>query len=255
MPEARETTMGKFSNTVHMERMMLRQAQLWEAQRKAAEASGVLAEEMMGPYIALSRDFGSGGPQVARSLAERLGWQLYDQELVDFIATEAKVRREVVESFDEKAQNEIEAMIRRVFDPHALDPDHYLKHLATVVLTIAKHGRAIFVGRGARFILPPEHGLRVKISAPFDKCVENIMRIDGVDRDEAKQRVRQRYEERFAFIQQYFRRDPDDPDYLDLMINTAYLSVDAAVEICLKALEYKLGAEVTEKQTGSEVRP
>ena len=234
----------KISEAVHMERMVLRQARLWEALRTAAEASGGPGGKIMGPYIAVSRDFGSEGKEVAKRLAERLGWQLYDHELVDFIATEAKVRRGVVESYDEKAQSEIESMIRRFIDRHALDPDHYLKHLATVVLTIAKHGRAIFLGRGTRFILPPEYGLRVNFTAPFDKCVENIKQRYDLDHEEAKRRVQKRLEERRAFIRQHFHRDAEDPDYLDLMINTAYLSVDAATEICLKALELKLGPDV-----------
>jgi len=244
--------MGKISKTVHMERMMLRQARLWETLRRAAEAKGVPTGEMMGPYIALSRDYGSGGVKVAKRLEERLGWKMYDQELVDFIATEANVRREVAASFDEKAQNEIEAMIRRAFDRKALDPDHYLKHLATVILTIAKHGRAVFVGRGARFLLPPEHGLRVKIAAPFEKRVENIMRMEGIDREQAKRLVQQRHEERHGFIQQYFRRDPDDPDYLDLMINTAFLSIEAATELCIQALVQKLGTGVLEQPPSAE---
>lgn len=232
--------MTDLKNTVHWERMISRQAKLWEATRKAAKIKEAAPEKQMGPYISVSREFGSGGLEVAKRLAERLGWQLYDQELVDFIATEAKVRRDVVESFDEKAQSEIAAMIRRMLDPHALDPDHYLKHLATVVLTIAKHGRAVFVGRGTRFILPPECGLRVKICAPFEHRVQYIIESRGIAHDEAKLLLQKRDEQRRAFSKQHFRRDPDDPDYLDLIVNTQYLSIDAAKELSLFALGQKL---------------
>src|SRR5687767_12951302 len=52
--------------------------------------------------IALSREAGTYGALVARKAADRLGWPVYDQELVQRIADDMGVRRTLLESVDER---------------------------------------------------------------------------------------------------------------------------------------------------------
>ena len=53
-------------------------------------------------------------------------------------------------------------------------PYEYLHHLSRVIGTIAAHGHAVIVGRGASFILPPEISLRLLVVSPLDERIKNV---------------------------------------------------------------------------------
>jgi cytidylate kinase len=233
--------MATIPESVRIQRLIEKQARLWEKKRKAGEKLTEKGLQKMGPYIAISRDYGARGVEIGKKLAQELNWQLYDQEVVEYIATEAKVRRSVVESFDEKVQSEIETWVYTLLNHHALDKDHYLKHLSRVLLSLAQHGKAIFIGRGARFILPEKDGLRIKITAPFEQRMVNLMNYQDLDKQEAKKLILKMDRQRKMFIHRNFNKDADDMTYFDLILNTAYITIDAAVKIIISALERKLG--------------
>jgi cytidylate kinase len=105
-----------------------------------------------------------------------------------------------------------------------------------VIGTIGKHGRAVVVGRGANFILPPEQRFRVRITASQRLRVENVARHFNLSPDEAKRRVIKTESNRKAFIRKYFNADIADPTNYDLVINTDKLSVGNAVDLIGAAL-------------------
>jgi cytidylate kinase len=105
-----------------------------------------------------------------------------------------------------------------------------------VVCTIAEHGRAVIVGRGANFILPPEKRFSVRVVAPLDVRIQNIARRFGVSAEEAKRRVIRRESRRSAFIRQSFNADISDPIHYDLTITTGKLSIESAVEAVISAV-------------------
>ena len=109
-----------------------------------------------------------------------------------------------------------------------------------VVCTIAEHGRAVIVGRGANFILPPEKRFSVRMVAPLDVRILNIARRFGVSAEEAKRRVIRRESRRSAFIRQSFNADISDPIYYDLTISTGNLSIESAVEAVIGAVMVSL---------------
>ena len=105
-----------------------------------------------------------------------------------------------------------------------------------VVCTIAEHGRAVIVGRGANFILPPEKRFSVRMVAPLDARIKNICGRFGVSSDEAKRRIIQRESRRSAFVRQSYNVDISDPIHYDLTINTGNLSILSAVEAVIGAV-------------------
>ena len=70
-----------------------------------------------GPYLLISREKGAGGSAVGELAAKRLGWQVFDKEIVDAIAQQAHVRRELIESLDEREQATIQDAIGRLLHP------------------------------------------------------------------------------------------------------------------------------------------
>ena len=186
--------------------------------------------------ITISREPGSGGRIVAKKLAEKLGFEVFHQEVLHEIAKRADVSEKLLETLDEKGLNVLEECISSlVFDRH-LWPDEYLKHLMKVMGAIGEHGRAIIVGRGANFVIPPENRFRLRIVAPQNVRVANVARSFEVTAEEAKRHIIRTESDRRAFIRKYFNADIADPINYDLVINSGSLELDKAVKAVIAAL-------------------
>ena len=193
-------------------------------------------EEATVPSVTLSREPGSGGRVVAQKLAERLEFDLFYQEVLHEIANRAEVSKQMLATLDERGLSILEDWISSlVYDRH-LWPDEYLKHLMNVIGTIGKHGRAIIVGRGANFILPPEQRFRVRVTAPQKLRIQNVARDYNISAEEAKRRIIKTESNRKAFIRKYFNADIADPNNYDLVINTSTLNIDSVTDIIAAAL-------------------
>ena len=186
--------------------------------------------------ITISREPGSGGRVVAKKLAGKLGFELYHQEVLHEIAKRADVSAKLLETLDEKGLSVLEDCISSlVYDRH-LWPDEYLKHLMKVIGAIGEHGRAIIVGRGANFVIPPEIRFRLRIVAPQNVRIANVARTFDVTTEDAKRRIIRTGSDRRAFIRKYFNADIADPINYDLVINTGALEIDKAVQAVIAVL-------------------
>lgn len=208
------------------------QVHRWQLQQKEKPA-----EKTAAPVVTISREPGSGGRIVAQRLAETLGFEVFHQEVLHEMAKRAEVSEQLLATLDEKGLSILEDWIASLVNDRHLWPDQYLQHLMNVIGTIGKHGRAVVVGRGANFILPPQQRFRVRITAPQRLRIENVGRDFKLSPDEAKRRVIKTESNRKAFVRKYFNADIADPTNYDLVINTQTLSVDNAVKVIGAALE------------------
>ena len=112
-----------------------------------------------------------------------------------------------------------------------------MQHLLKVIHTIAKHGRAVIIGRGANFILPPEERFSVQVIASLQIRIENVVRTHGVKEEDARQRVIRREAKRGAFIRKSYDADISDPENYDLTINTGRMPIESAVEAVIAAVK------------------
>lgn len=209
----------------------MRRWQLMRAQ-KPGEEPGM-------PVITISREPGSGGRIVAKRLAEKLELDVFHQEVLHEMAKSAEVSAQLLETLDEKGLSVLEDWISSlVYDRH-LWPDQYLYHLMKVIGTIGKHGRAVIVGRGANFILPPDNRFRIRVVAPQKLRIQRVAENFSISEDEAERRVIRTESDRRAFIRKYFNADIADPINYDLVINTGTLSIDNAADIIIAAVAKK----------------
>ena len=197
-------------------------------------------EEARIPVITVSKEPGAGGNLLAQKIAERLDLDLFNRDIIKEIAESAKISATVIETLEKERLSGIEDFISSLVNKHYLYPGLYLEHLMKVVCTIAEHGRAVIVGRGANFILPPEKRLSVRIVAPLEVRIQNIADRFGASADEAKRRVIRRESRRKAFIRQSFNADISNPIHYDLTINFGNLSMVSAVEAVISAVMVSL---------------
>lgn len=202
-----------------------------------------------GPYLLISREKGAGGGAVAQRAGRRLGWQVFNDELVDAIAKKANVRRELIESLDERDQATILETVARLLRPRPIDKAGYRAHLREVLLTLGHQGDVIIVGRGAHYILPRQFGLRVRMVAPVEVRAQRIASREKLSLKAARSEIERSDRERARLASRDFGQSAADPLNYDVTINTAELTLEAATEVVLTTLQRKLAVKL--KGSGS----
>jgi cytidylate kinase len=216
----------------------------WERERseRARQAKPEPREQMgkTGPYISFSRDAASGGDEISQNLAVKLGWDIFDRNLIEAITERTHYRQELVSQFDEHVQGELQTYMYNLFTNQFFNNTQYLYHLTEVLLGIARQGNAVIVGRGANFILPPEAGLRVRVVAPRPVRLQRFMNERGGDEKTAARVLAKLDEEQRSFLHRHFRAKPDDPCAYDLVINTGHVDLETATDLIIHIAETKL---------------
>jgi cytidylate kinase len=217
----------------HQTEALLRANQHWQThhQRRAAGT-----ERQGGFTIALSRETGARGTSVARALGQKLGWPVYDHELLELIAKEMNLRSRLLESVDERRVSWIQDTLAGFALIPAVSEDGYVQHLVETLLSLATHGACVIVGRGAPHILPAATTLRVRLVAPLEDRIAVMSRELHLSREEAARRVPTTDRERARFVQDHFQKDTADPRNYDLVLNSARFSVDECADLIIGAL-------------------
>jgi cytidylate kinase len=194
---------------------------------------GHLAE---GPWITVSTQLAAGGAELAAGLGARLGWQVFDKEIVGAIAKNTNSWEKVVARLDGHAVGAFEDYVAHLFKPGDLGYAAYVGEMMRVVRAIARQGKAIMLGRGANWLLEPQYGLRVRAIAPVEKRVSWLTRTQGISAADATRRVEEDNADRTRFVRQVYRQDIDDPLGYDLVVNLGSLDVGRAVDVVVAAL-------------------
>jgi cytidylate kinase len=173
---------------------------------------------------------------VTGQLGARLGWPVYDRELLRKIAEEAGLRGNLVDSVDEKRKSWVASLFEGILSKHPGSEEAYIRHLTRVLLSMAARGECILVGRGAPQVLPAENTLRVRLVAPLADRIRAYGKKHGVSRDEAARKVDEIDKHRTRFVRETFNRDTTDPHGYDLILNTARFSAAECAELIEQAL-------------------
>lgn len=218
-----------------------RQMQAWSmsaeiAQGKLRRPCEAVAPSGIHPYVAISREEGCGGRQVAELLGRQLGWEVLDKNLLDRIAQRYQLSRSMLELLDETPSNWAYDTFGSWFDRRLVTHDKYVSLLCRVVLAAARRSSVILVGRGAQFMLPRAKGLAIRLVAPVSWCVARVMRELGLSADQAYRHICQVNGRRRDFVRRFFHRDIDDPRLYDLVINMAAVGPETAAGLVIETL-------------------
>ena len=195
-------------------------------------------------YITLSRQLGAGGEEVADELAKQMGWSVFDKRIVNFMAENFGVHADVLETVDERTRGWIEDSISMFFsnrnNSDQLDQYSYYKHLIEALLVIAQHGRAIIVGRAAGQVLPRDHGLSIRITAPFEVRAERVAAKNKIKVAEARDIVRKADDNQKKFVKDFLWKDAFDLHSFDLILNTEKLSPASVAKLIWRAFDQRI---------------
>ena len=198
------------------------------------------------PLITVTRQYASGGSEVARLVAERLGWTLIDNEFVDQVARLAGLPPEEVAQREERSPGLLERLARTLAvaspemfittagtpPPVEADEATIVKMTERVIAEAAAEGRVVLVGRGAQAVLAQRgNALHVYVIAgkPWRRklAVERL----GVDPATVDKVVDETDKQRDHYVKTHYGRDRQDLTTYDLVLNAERLGFDGAAHL------------------------
>ena len=217
--------------------------------------------------ITVSRQFFSLGDEIAKKVADDLGYDLIDKKKIGEALAVLGLPAGDLERFDEKKPS--------IWDSLAIQKNRFLYLMKAVIFELAGRNRTLILGRGAQFLLKDLPGImRVRIVAPFDVRLGRLMAYEDYDEKTADRMLRQHDRDSSGYIRSFYSADWNDPDGYDLLINTRTIAIGTATKMIYDAiqatefrsdpneraerlaalsLQYKAEAVIMELQRGSRI--
>ena len=196
----------------------------------SAENENEAKEQTAGTYgknvIAIGRQFGSGGHDIGKILAEKLGYDFYDAEIIQMTAGTTGYTPEFIKKNEEIMTNSlIYDLVNQMYlnaDMQDEAPkDKIFEAECQVVRNLAKKGNCVIVGRCADYVLRNSGNcLKVFFSAPLMSRIRRVAQRQNISEGEAKATVQKNEKLRADNYRYYTRRMWGAAGNFDLSLNT-----------------------------------
>jgi hypothetical protein len=208
------------------------------------------------PIVTIRGQLGSRAPEIGKKVAELLHADYVDREIIAEVA--ARLQRDeqdviakemppsgllgrIAEALDRGIP--FGAGIEGAYLPAweiPLDDRRYRQALESVILELARSQSLVIRGRGSQFILKNHpHTLHVLTVAPLEVRLKRVMEERKIDEEAARREIAHFDNASREFIKRYYQAAWEDPVQYDLVVNTEYLSFEAAGSIIIQALSVK----------------
>lgn len=195
--------------------------------------------------ICIGRQLASGGRAVGKLLAERLGAEYFDREILDIAARESGLCREVFEQTDER-KGFFGATFRSMSSFIGMNSSYSAQNRniklfelqAQAIKKAAEEGNCIFIGRAADYILR-EHPrcLSVFISSDEEDRLDTLCREKNMERSDARHLIEKVDSKRADFYNFYSGKRWGSACSYDLCLNISRTGIDGATSIIAKMLD------------------
>ena len=206
------------------------------------------------PIVTVSRQYGSGGSEVAERVATALGWKLYDNEVVEAVASRLHLTPAEVMAREERVPSLVERMasamalgvpeVMPVVGEMASVPSEERMVMVTkrVMEDAVAAGPAVLVGRGAQCMLARRSdALHVYCYAPEEDLERYVIQHLGIPPAEAHKRVTEMNHQRELYVRLHWQRNWRDVSNYDLCVNTASLGLDGAARLVTEVARERFG--------------
>lgn len=189
-----------------------------------------------GLTIALSRESGARGGSIAKRVGRKLGWQVFDQEQLEFLSQAEGSTHGMPEAARTWADERLDVLLRAKL----VSRDPAVVQLTRVILALGASGEAILIGRGAGHILPPACTLHVRIVAPMADRIAYLSQWLRLPEPAAAEELRRRDAGRAEFLLKHLNARADDVQPYDLVLNSGRLGEQICSELIAEAARAKL---------------
>lgn len=191
--------------------------------------------------ITISREAYCGGDEFAKELAEKLGFKLYNREIIARASEKSGIHEDHFEFAEKKPTNSVlYSVVMGMYSSRGayvkLDDvftdDKIYKVQAEIIRDMAKDGNCIFVGRCSDYILRNhENCINIFLRGDMEDRVKNAMAQDGVTEAEAKKLVSRSDKKRRSYYNYYTNREWGNITNYDISLNLSKLTEEKAVEV------------------------
>ncbi|MFH0767978.1 MAG: cytidylate kinase-like family protein [Chloroflexota bacterium] len=209
------------------------------------------------PVVTIRGQLGSGAPEIGRLIADKLGIDYVDREIIEQVAKQLTWTKQGIE-MKETPPGSLSGKIAESFAHYGvlsggplgyqgaylstleipLDDTHYLTGLESVIKELGQSNSIVVRGRGSQFILKDYPGsLHILVVAPLELRVKRIMKEMNLDEDAAKKEIARFDSSRREFIKRYFQAELENPIHYDLVINTEHLNYEAAASVVVSTTQ------------------
>ena len=195
----------------------------------------------MKSIITISREFGSGGRTIGKLVAERLGYQFYDRELVNKVAERSGFSPEFIEESGEYASAKSSLLFAMATagqysaDGLSMHDRLYIEQTRCIE-ELAEQGKCVIVGRCADYILRDNKDcLHVFIHADMASRAKRIVERYGEKDKSPEKRLAEKDQKRRVYYKNYTGRNWGQAQNYDLCLNSGVLGEEACVELIVAA--------------------
>ncbi len=200
---------------------------------------------MASKIITISREYGSGGRLIGKSLADKLNIPFYDKELLTIVAKKSGFNTEFLEKMENNMTNSLLYTLSTGFanggflgkNGLSLNDQAFLEQF-DVIRQVAKEGPCVIVGRCADYVLANNNNcINIFIHADLNSRIKRIVNEYGVPADEAKNKITKIDKGRANYYNHYTSLKWGDARNYHLSINSAAIGIDGTVELIIKYLD------------------
>ena len=192
--------------------------------------------------VAIGREFGAQGCDIAEKLAEKLGVKLYDRQLVEEAAKKLEMDEHTVQKADEVSAKDIEGLKTTYGIGNFYLSTQVLDAQADIIERVAQNESCIIMGRCADYILKDRDDcLKIYIYAPFDVRTKHIAEKYDMSMFSAKRLVWQMDEKRDTYYKYVTGNRRGEHDGKDAMFDSSIMGVDGTVDMLLEMINKKFG--------------
>lgn len=196
--------------------------------------------------ITISRQCGSGGHTIGKMLAERLGYEFYDKEIIKDVSIKSGLSEKTVEEKSEYSSTNsllYNIATRGVSAYNVADKDNMLiqdmvnAYQTEYIREIAEKGSCVIVGRSADYILGDrEDCFNVFICGNMEDRERRVIERHEVDAQEAKWHIISRDKKRSKYYRHITDQTWGAAENYDLCLNSSKLGVERCVEIIMNTI-------------------
>lgn len=207
----------------------------------------------MNRIITISREFGSGGKEIGKRLADQLGYSYYDSEIITLLAKETGMTEEYIKNISEKGIYPYAFQFAKSFSNYSTMQNYQTEILvkqANILKEIAEKGNAIIVGRGANTILKQYKPMNIfvyaNLESKINRCREKEKEDESITDKELENKIKAIDKNRKAFNSLISNTEWGNKENYNLCINTSNIEIKKIIPSLAEYIENWFGGNKNE---------
>ncbi len=202
----------------------------------------------MNRIITIGRQFGSGGSEIGKKLAEKLGIAYYDKNLIELASEKSGISKKVFEKADERHNSFLYSLsmahygglVSPVYLNDVITNDKLFIIQSNIIKEIAAKESCVIVGRCASDILADTaETFDVFVHASLEYRTQRIMRLYDMPANSAQTLIKKTDKSRSSYFDFYSSKSWGACETYDISINSEFLGIDGCVNLLSECVEKK----------------